>query len=65
MSKIKDQNQINWCTNQNFSNIYDGVYWSMVKAIVAVETYEERLYDKKGERVLDENLIYGRPKNLK
>jgi septum formation topological specificity factor MinE len=34
--KINDQNRINWCTYQNFSNMYDGVYWSMVKAGVAV-----------------------------
>jgi hypothetical protein len=45
--------------------MYDGVYWSMVKAGVAVETSEERLYDKNGERVLDENLMYGRPTKFK
>jgi hypothetical protein len=41
--------------------MYDGVYRSMVKAGVVVETSEERMYDKNGERVLDEFLMYGRP----
>jgi hypothetical protein len=37
----------------------------MVKAGVAVETPEERMYNEKGEEVTDENLMYGRPTKYK
>jgi hypothetical protein len=59
--KIKDQNRINWCTYENFSNMYDGVYHSMVKAGVAIQTPEERMYDQNGVRVFDKSDMYGRP----
>jgi hypothetical protein len=51
--KIKDQNRINWVTYQNFHNMYDGVYTSMVKAGVACKTPEEKMYDICGNRVFD------------
>jgi hypothetical protein len=41
--------------------MYDGVYAEMVRAGVAVETAEERMYNEFGERVFDEYLMYCRP----
>jgi hypothetical protein len=46
--------------------MYDGVYKSMVKAGVAIETPDEaRMYDKNGDRVVDEAYMYGRPTKFK
>jgi hypothetical protein len=42
--KILDQNRINWCTYQNFTNMYDGVYSAIVNAGVAVCTPENQMY---------------------
>jgi hypothetical protein len=53
--KIKDQNCINWCTYENVSNMYDGVYRSMVKAGVAVKMPKES----------DEINMYGRATKFK
>jgi hypothetical protein len=39
----------------------EGVYSAMVKAGVAVDTPESRMYNKHGERVLDEYFMDGRP----
>jgi hypothetical protein len=55
--KIKHQNRMNWCTSQNFSNMYDGVYKSMVKAGVAIETPDEIMYDINGEVVKDKTYM--------
>jgi hypothetical protein len=55
--KIQHQNRMNWCTYQNFLNMNDGVYSAMVKAIVAIKTPDDRMYDRNGERVFDKNLI--------
>jgi hypothetical protein len=63
--KIKDQNRINWCTYQNFHNMYDGVYKSMVKAGVAVETAEEVMYDNRGNQVFEKEKMFGRPTKFK
>jgi hypothetical protein len=45
--------------------MYDGVYCSTVSAGVAVETSEARMYNKNGERVLDECFMYGYPTKFK
>jgi hypothetical protein len=42
--------------------MYEGVYSVMVKAGVAIETPEARMYFKHGERVLDEYCMDGRNK---
>jgi hypothetical protein len=41
--------------------MYDGVYHSMVKVGVDIQTPEERMYDTIGVGVRDKSDMYGRP----
>jgi hypothetical protein len=59
--KIRDTNRINWYTYKNFSNMYEGIKNSMVKAGVAIATPEERMYDIFENRALTKDGMVGCP----
>jgi hypothetical protein len=63
--KFRDQNRINWCTYKNFSYMYYGIYKSLVKAGVAIITPEDRMYNKSGNCVLNEDKMFGFPAKQK
>jgi hypothetical protein len=63
--KIKDVNRHTWCTYENFSNMYDGVYAAMVEAGVATKVEQEIMYNVRGEETLDPKEMVGRPTNYK
>jgi hypothetical protein len=44
--KVQDRNRLTWCTEDNFSNMYNSVYEAMVEAGVAIKHEEEVWLDK-------------------
>lgn len=63
--KIQDTQRHTWCITENFENMYDCVYKSMVACKVAVELDHEVMFNKDGEEVDDVALMYGRPTRFK
>jgi hypothetical protein len=61
----RDINRYSLCTYDIFSNMYDGVYASMVNAGIAVELEEEIMYNKFGELTNNNNQLYGKPTKFK
>jgi phage gp36-like protein len=59
--KPQDINRYNWCTFENFANMYDGVYQGMVEVGIAVESDKEVMYNKNGEITTNVKEMYGRP----
>jgi hypothetical protein len=45
MYKIEDHNMIKWCNYIHFSIMYIGVYLSMVKTGVDIDTTKARMYN--------------------
>ena len=49
-----------WCTYLNFREMYDAIYTEMVRMKIAYKVDEPFWADKKGAKVSDEKLSYGR-----
>ena len=54
-----------WCNTENFENMYDCVYKSIIACKVAVELDHEVMFDRYGKEVDDVELMYGRPTRIK
>jgi hypothetical protein len=59
--KIKDIKRNTWVTYENFSNMYDCVYDSMVEAGIAEKVEEELLFDRHGVEVDCIDNAFGKP----
>jgi hypothetical protein len=59
--KVRDIKRHTWCTYENFRNMYDCVYLSMVESGVAEELSEAVMYDVNGEVTTNVDEMYGRP----
>lgn len=61
----RDINRYTWCTYENFANMYEGVYSSMVNASIAELLEEEIMYNKIGEITINQEEMFGRPTKYK
>jgi hypothetical protein len=59
--RIQDNKRRTWCTIENFLNMYECIYESMVECGVAVKLDEEKMFDKNGNITEDPEEMYGRP----
>jgi hypothetical protein len=58
-ARTKDINQQEWVTYENFANMYESVYETMVKAGVATKLPEAVWFDRDGNIVLNEEQAFG------
>jgi hypothetical protein len=58
---VKDNNRRTWCTVEHFTEMYDGVYDSMVTAGIAEKLDEDRMYDINGIETDNVEEMFGRP----
>lgn len=63
--RIKDVKRHNWCTYENFENMYNSTYEHMIQAKVAIKTDEVVYYDINGNATDNPDDAFGRPTNIK
>ena len=63
--KVRDAKRLTWCTHDNFSNMYDCVYESMVSAKVAEKLDKEIMFDAEGKETNNVSEMVGLPTKYK
>jgi hypothetical protein len=58
--RVQDRKRLTWCTYSNFSNMYKGVYESMVDAGVAIKHNEEVWLDINNQVTINQDEAVGR-----
>jgi hypothetical protein len=58
--QLQDQNQLTWCTSENFENMYNAEYKAMVEAMVAIKHDEEIMLDCDGNITNNKDKMVGR-----
>jgi hypothetical protein len=56
-----DMKRDEWCKSQNFIQMYDVIYENLAQTGLAEKWEEEKMVDKEGNIVMDEEHMYGRP----
>jgi hypothetical protein len=58
--RVQDRKRLTWCTHDNFFNMYESVYESMVEAGVAIKHPEEVWLDKNNQITINQEEAVGR-----